>query len=183
VNFLDQIWLIPLFPLLGAALMFFFGKRLDPQPHSDVAIAPGVEPIFEEHGHGGGHSHTHDGHTHTHVPEGGVTLGNLVALGISGGLVPCPAALVLLLSCISLGRPGLGLLLLISFSLGLALVLMLIGVMVLVVKNSVPKSSKPSRVAAWSSYAPVFSAALIFAIGIYMTGVAFGAFPVIRVIG
>jgi NADH-quinone oxidoreductase subunit L len=35
VNFLDQIWLIPLFPLLGAALMFFFGKLLDPQPASE----------------------------------------------------------------------------------------------------------------------------------------------------
>jgi NADH-quinone oxidoreductase subunit L len=32
VNFLDQIWLIPLFPLLGALLMLFVGKLLDPQP-------------------------------------------------------------------------------------------------------------------------------------------------------
>ena len=30
MNFLDQIWLIPLFPLLGAALMLLFGKKLDP---------------------------------------------------------------------------------------------------------------------------------------------------------
>lgn len=110
-------------------------------------------------------------------------MGNLIALGISGGLVPCPAALVLLLSCISIGRPGLGLLLLVSFSIGLALVLMAIGMMVLVVKKSVPKSSKPSHAAAWARYAPVLSAALIFAIGIYMTGVAMGAFPVVRLIG
>jgi ABC-type Zn2+ transport system substrate-binding protein/surface adhesin len=71
VNFLDQIWLIPLFPLLGAALMFFFGRRLDPQPKSDVAVAPGVEPIYDEHTHGhshdSGHTHNHDhGHTHDH---------------------------------------------------------------------------------------------------------------------
>jgi NADH-quinone oxidoreductase subunit L len=72
VNFLDQIWLIPLFPLFGAALMFFFGKTLDPQPESDVAVAPGVEPIWEHghdhgHSHGHGHSHAHDhGHTHDH---------------------------------------------------------------------------------------------------------------------
>ena len=51
MNFLDQIWLIPLFPLFGAALMLFFGKLLDPQPVSEVAIAPGVEPVYE-HGHG-----------------------------------------------------------------------------------------------------------------------------------
>ena len=42
MNFLDLIWLIPLFPLLGAGLMFFFGKLLDPQPASDVAVAAGT---------------------------------------------------------------------------------------------------------------------------------------------
>ena len=52
MNFLDQIWLIPLFPLFGAALMLLFGKRLDPQPASEVAVVPGVEPIWE-HGVGG----------------------------------------------------------------------------------------------------------------------------------
>jgi NADH-quinone oxidoreductase subunit L len=54
VNFLDQIWLIPLFPLFGAALMFLFGKKLDPQPASDVALAPG---LAEPHGHGAGAHH------------------------------------------------------------------------------------------------------------------------------
>ena len=64
MNFLETIWLIPLFPLFGAALMLAFGKMLDPQPKSDVAVAPGVEPIFE---HGHGHDHTHDhGHSHDH---------------------------------------------------------------------------------------------------------------------
>ncbi len=80
MNFLDNIWLIPLFPLFGAALMLLFGRKLDPQPTSEVAIAPGVEPIFEDHGAGGqgrgagehhrhDHSHPHDhshGHTHDH---------------------------------------------------------------------------------------------------------------------
>ena len=69
MNFLDQIWLIPLFPLFGAALMLLFGKFLDPQPVSEVAIAPGVEPVYDEH-HGHAHSHDdhgHDGH-HAHSP-------------------------------------------------------------------------------------------------------------------
>jgi NADH-quinone oxidoreductase subunit L len=72
VDFLNLIWLIPLFPLAGAAMMLAFGKFLDPQPASEVAIAPGVEPIYE-HGHGHdhhhdhGHSHDHDhGHSHDH---------------------------------------------------------------------------------------------------------------------
>jgi NADH-quinone oxidoreductase subunit L len=56
VNFLDQIWLIPLFPLLGALLMLLAGKLLDPQPVSDVAVAPGV---------GAGE---HTPHAHQHSP-------------------------------------------------------------------------------------------------------------------
>ena len=53
MDFLNLIWLIPLFPLAGAALMLVFGKLLDPQPPSAVAVAPGVEPVHE-HGHGPG---------------------------------------------------------------------------------------------------------------------------------
>ena len=75
MNFLETIWLIPLFPLLGAALMLLFGKILDPQAKSDVAVAPGVEPIFEhghDHGHDHDHGHAHDhGHDHDHVDTPG----------------------------------------------------------------------------------------------------------------
>src|SRR4029453_16220059 len=67
MNFLDHIWLIPLFPLFGAALILLIGKKLDPQPASEVAVAPGVEHVHDEHDHHGhGHDgHGHDGHTHT----------------------------------------------------------------------------------------------------------------------
>ena len=51
MNFLNLIWLIPLFPLFGAALMLLVGKRLEPQPVSDVAIAPGVQPGSAVHDH------------------------------------------------------------------------------------------------------------------------------------
>ena len=40
MNFLDAIWLIPLFPLLGAIAMLLVGRRLDPQPASSVAVSP-----------------------------------------------------------------------------------------------------------------------------------------------
>ena len=69
MNFLDLIWLIPLFPLCGAALMLLIGKKLDPQPASEVAVAPGVEPIYDDHGHGHSHEHGHSdehGHDHDH---------------------------------------------------------------------------------------------------------------------
>src|SRR5712692_11444409 len=62
MNFLEYIWLIPLFPLLGAAMMLFFGKKLDPQPPSELATAPGLE---HTHHHGAPHDHPHD-HSHNH---------------------------------------------------------------------------------------------------------------------
>src|SRR5471030_2060240 len=95
-----------------------------------------------DHHHEHGHTHSHDGHTHSHVPEGEITMGGLMALGASGGLVPCPSALVLLLSAISLGRAGLGMLLLVGFSAGLAVVLMGMWVLVLCVGNLLPASRR-----------------------------------------
>ncbi len=78
------------------------------------------------------HDHTH-GHDHGHHHEGPpppVGWGNLVSLGISGGLVPCPAALVVLLAALSLNRVALGLCLLLAFSAGLATVLIIIGILI-----------------------------------------------------
>ena len=70
MNFLDLIWLIPLFPLSGALLMLLFGRLLDPQPASEVAVAPGVEHTHDEHDHhhdhGHSHSHEHGSHHHHH---------------------------------------------------------------------------------------------------------------------
>ncbi len=72
MNFLDQIWLIPLFPLFGALVMLLLGKKFDPQPPSEVAIAPGVEHTHDEHDHGHGHDHAQGhGHTHGHTHEHG----------------------------------------------------------------------------------------------------------------
>ena len=59
----------------------------------------------------------------------GVPLRQLLALGITGGMVPCPAALVVLLSALSLHRVGLGLFLIVAFSLGLAAVLIVTGLL------------------------------------------------------
>jgi len=114
-------------------------------------------------------------HGHTHepppIPENGgeVSLASLLALGASGGLVPCPSALVLLLSSIALGRVGLGLFLLISFSLGLASVLVGIGLAVLYAKNFLPERASSS---AWLRYTPVLSACFIIAVGVFLTGTA-----------
>jgi len=70
MNFLDSIWLIPLFPLFGAALMLLIGRKLDPQPPSEVAVAPGVEHVHDE----------HDDHGHSH----GVTPILMATITITG---------------------------------------------------------------------------------------------------
>ena len=118
--------------------------------------------------------------THSHVPEGEITMGSLIALGASGGLVPCPSALVLLLSAISLGRAGLGMLLLVGFSAGLAVVLMGMGVLVLCVGNLLPASGKFTGSRAFRLL-PVASAALITCVGLVMTGGVAGDFSVVTV--
>ncbi len=55
MNFLDLIWLIPLFPLAGAAAMLFLGRKLDPQPPSEVMLAPDLAAEHGGHPHGGHH--------------------------------------------------------------------------------------------------------------------------------
>jgi nickel/cobalt transporter (NicO) family protein len=122
----------------------------------------------QEHTHS--HDHSHGPSGHTHVPDE-VSWSGLVALGASGGLVPCESALVLLLTAIALRRVGLGLLLLVSFSLGLALVLMAIGVLVIYAKNLLPSSSGRNRFFRW---VPVASAAVVMLLGVVMTGVSLG---------
>lgn len=118
-----------------------------------------------------GHHHGPGGHTH--VPQGAVTFSSLTGLAVSGGLVPCPSALVLLLSAIALGRVGFGLLLLSSFSLGLALVLIGIGVVVLYAKHLLPDSSNLAGNPAFQIL-PIASAVVITIVGLVMTAVALG---------
>jgi nickel/cobalt exporter len=124
------------------------------------------------HTHSYGHTHSHGGAEHSHVPAE-ISWKGLVALGASGGLVPCESALVLLLGAIALGRVGLGLLLLLSFSLGLAIVLMAIGVAVLYAKNLIPESKRSSGhpLIRWAGIA---SPAVVLIIGIIMTAVSLG---------
>ncbi|HWQ55306.1 MAG TPA: NADH-quinone oxidoreductase subunit L [Bryobacteraceae bacterium] len=59
MNFLDLIWLIPLFPLAGAAVMLFLGRKLDPQPPSAVMLAPELAAEYGGHGDPHGHHHGH----------------------------------------------------------------------------------------------------------------------------
>jgi ABC-type nickel/cobalt efflux system permease component RcnA len=118
-----------------------------------------------------GLAHDHgEGRVHTHVPDE-VSVSGLIALGASGGLVPCPSALVLLLTSVSLGRITLGLTLLVAFSAGLAVVLTAVGLAVLYAKSWLPDRAKTAE-NPWFRYVPVASAACIVCIGVAMTWVS-----------
>ena len=116
-------------------------------------------------------AHDHgDGRVHSHLPDE-ISMGGLIALGASGGLVPCPSALVLLLTSVSLNRVALGLTLLTAFSAGLAVVLSAIGLIVLYAKHLLPNAARTSRTP-WFRWLPVASAAVVTCIGIAMTWVS-----------
>ena len=102
-----------------------------------------------------------------------MTPAGLIALGISGGLVPCPSALILMLSAIALGRPALGLLLLTAFSLGLASVLVAIGIVAVYARHLLPNSASAVQSPALRLI-PIFSAVVVIIIGLAMTAVSAG---------
>jgi nickel/cobalt exporter len=178
-----------LYPILGAisgitivwigALLFFRRvKKLRAHHHH--------HHHGHSHTHDHGHSHTHDHdhgpHGHSHVPQGEVTMGSLIVLGASGGLVPCPSGLVLLLSAVAIGRAGLGILLLVGFSAGLAVVLTSIGLLVVYAKSWLPDADAAASNPAFR-YIPVASAAVVVVLGILMTGVSLGWIQPGRLIG
>ena len=100
--------------------------------HSDHDADGGRGDRRTEHAHAHEPPHAHEP-GHSHVPPtdatGRVSVSGLVALGVGGGIIPCPAALVVLLTAVSLNRIGFGFLLIVAFSVGLAAVLVVIGVL------------------------------------------------------
>ena len=95
-----------------------------------------------------------------------MTLGSLLTLGISGGIVPCPGALVILLLAVALHRIAFGLLLLVAFSVGLAAILIAIGVLIVKARPLVERFSGEGR---WIQRLPIASAVVIIGVGCAIT--------------
>ena len=129
------------------------------------------EEHHHDHSHGehhhGHHDHGHEErHGHSHEIPSKVTLGSLLTLGISGGIVPCPGALVILLLAVALHRIAFGLVLLVAFSVGLAAVLIAIGVLIVKARPLVERFSGDGR---WIQRLPIASAVVIIAVGFAIT--------------
>jgi ABC-type nickel/cobalt efflux system permease component RcnA len=120
------------------------------------------------HHHHGHADHFHDGHGHAHpLPDNtkGVGWWGLVVLGISGGIVPCWDAIVMLGFAIFTQRLWLGVPLLLAFSAGLASVLILIGIGVVYFKGLVSSRWAESRLI---KALPLVSAALVTVMGLWL---------------
>jgi ABC-type nickel/cobalt efflux system permease component RcnA len=143
---------------LGGALFLqrYFGK--------------GGQAAHHHHGHSH-HHHGHGGHPHDHHELTQKVSGRqLLALGISGGIVPCPAALVVLLSALSMQRVGFGLLLIVAFSLGLAAVLISIGLLMVYARQFMVRFQGNGQLA--THWLPLTSSAFIVLFGVGLTGQA-----------
>ncbi|MDQ5821831.1 MAG: sulfite exporter TauE/SafE family protein [Actinomycetota bacterium] len=120
-----------------------------------------------DHAHAHGHEHGHDhGHDHSHVPPPGSGLRGLVGVGVSGGILPCPTALVVLLAAISLHRVGYGLILIVAFSVGLAASVTGIGLVAVTAKRFFARKSFDGRLI---RALPALSALVVLGLGLAMT--------------
>jgi nickel/cobalt exporter len=157
--------LYPWLNLVSAVLVVLVGIAvLRVRVVSWLRHGPGHSHDDHHHGHDQ-HHHGHE-HGHTHAPEPGCGLRGLVAVGVSGGLLPCPTALVVLLAAISLHRVAYGLLLIVAFSLGLAATITGIGLIAVTAKRAFSRMSFQSPVI---RLLPAVSALVIIGLGIAMT--------------
>ncbi|MCA9868462.1 MAG: hypothetical protein KIS95_11380 [Anaerolineae bacterium] len=126
-------------------------------------------PHDHPHPHGD-HDHPHDAHEHPHPADANDSLSwrNLLALGISGGLLPCPSALILMLSAIALRQVGLGIVLIIAFSIGLAGVLTSIG-LIMVYAGKFLERLPIRHTSVTARLLPAASAAFITVAGVLIT--------------
>ena len=161
-----------------------------PEPHAFTArlsIAHGdhthdFDVEFVEHDHGHAHDHGgldvsdpgfQDAHERAHANDikrrfatRNVTTAQIIGFGLTGGLIPCPAAITVLLLCLQLKRFTLGASLVLCFSIGLAMTMVAAGVVAaLGVKHA---SRRFAGFGTFARRAPYASSALIIVVGLYL---------------
>jgi len=153
-----------------------------PHPHNHGASDAGHDHAAHDHAaddhaahdhgahdHGAG-SHTHGfGRRHSHTPsEGGFSRGGLVGLGVAGGLVPSPSALLVLLAATALGRTVFGVVLVLGYGLGMAGALSAAGLLLVKLRGRLDRYADSPRLARADrllAALPVLTALLVLAVG------------------
>ncbi len=119
---------------------------------------------------GNGVVHSHGEHSHSHLPPGAagerLTWRGLLALGISGGLLPCPSALLALLGAVAVGRAGFGVMVVIAFSVGLAATLTGVGLLFLYAGRFLERRASAGPFAGLLRFAPAAAALAVTASGV-----------------
>ena len=163
--------------VLGVSIWMFMRTR-----HDELSAKA------HHHPHQSGHDHDHGHHHHTHVVNDHtshndtyqddherahaedikrrfvgqkVTTGQIAMFGLTGGLVPCPASVTILMICLHLKRFSLGAVMVASFSLGLAISLVSVGVIAAWGAQQVGKRFDKGRLSDLARKMPYFSSGLM----------------------
>lgn len=145
----------------------------DHHDHSDDHDHTDDHDHSDDHDHDGGHSHGGRRHTHPLPPPGDAPLQwrTLVPLGLAGGFVPSPSAIVVLLGAIALDRAWFGVVLVVGYGLGMAVTLTGAGLLLVGARGAIerrlrgPRATRLARVVA---ALPALTAAAIVAGGLYL---------------
>ncbi|HFF2131846.1 TPA: nickel/cobalt efflux transporter [Pseudomonas aeruginosa] len=140
---------------------------------------------FREHSHGHEHDHSEleglelslegyqDAHERAHANDirkrfsnRNVTTGQIILFGLTGGLIPCPAAITVLLLCLQVKEVALGAVLVLCFSIGLAITLVTVGAAAAI--GARQASNRWPWLGAVARRAPYLSSVLIVGVGIYV---------------
>jgi nickel/cobalt exporter len=150
-----------------------------PEPHAFAATLAlrgqdeAFTVIFEEHDH----SHMNlgeedDAHARAHAADirkrfagRAVTTWQIVLFGLTGGLIPCPAAITVLLLCLQLKQLSLGFTLVLCFGIGLAITMVSAGVLAALSLRQIER--RWSSVSHYARQAPYASVLLIVLVGVY----------------
>ncbi|MQY50809.1 nickel/cobalt efflux transporter RcnA [Rhodocyclus tenuis] len=128
-----------------------------------VATAPHAHSEAED---GDAHARAHAREIRERFANRQVSNGEIVIFGLTGGLIPCPASITILLLCLQLKKIALGATLVLGFSVGLAVTMVAAGVLAAMGAKQVAR--RWSGFGQFSRYAPYFSGVLIIVIGVVM---------------
>ncbi len=120
-----------------------------------------------------GHHHDEDSHQLAHANEirrrfasGNVTTGQIIMFGLSGGLIPCSAAIAVLVLCLQANQLWLGIAVVSCFSVGLAVTLVAAGTVAAVGMRHI--SRRWSGLGELVQRAPYLSGSVMIGIGLYI---------------
>jgi ABC-type nickel/cobalt efflux system permease component RcnA len=137
--------------------------------HGAGGHAHGDHHHHHDHDHGHHHDHGHD-HTHRrdhgHHDDDRLTSKGILGVGVAAGLLPCPSALVVLLSAIAIHRIGFGFALIAAFSLGLAATITCIGLVAVLARRAFGRLSFEGKLV---GALPALSALVILGVGVALT--------------